>query len=103
MILKVQKIGIEKVKIFLIVLMKVKIFIKYFQNNKFNYIIKRGADVRDGSSSDCFNKRYLEPTEYITVWIENFNALNKNKAQSNFYIKQLVYFREYVPDLYDNK
>ena len=78
-------------------------FIKYFQNNKFNYFIRRGDPSGDGSSSNCFNKRYLEPTDYITVWIENFNDLYNNKTQCNFYIKQLVYFREYVPDPYDNK
>ena len=78
-------------------------FIKYFQYGKFNYVIKRGNPTGDGSYSNCFNKRYLEPTDYITVWIENFNDLYNNKTQCNFYIKQLAYFREYVPDPYDNK
>ena len=78
-------------------------FIRYFLNDKFNYIILRDNGNGDGTSSNCFKKRYLEPTDYITVWIESFNELYNNKDQFNFYIKQLVYFREYVPDPYDNK
>ena len=77
--------------------------IKLFQNNQFNYTIKRATSVGDGSGTNCSGKRYLEPTDYITVWIENFNSLYNTKVPCNIYIKQLAYFREYVPDPYDNK
>ena len=79
------------------------LLIKYFQEGNFKYIFKGAESGGDGSSSNCYGKQYFEPDDYITLWFEGFNSLYNNEVPFNFYMKQLVLFREYVQDPYDNK
>ena len=79
------------------------LLIKYYQKDapNFIYIVRPGES--DGSGMNCYARKYNEPEDYITLWFEGFNSLYNNKIPCNFYIKQFVIFREYVPDPYDNK
>ena len=48
-------------------------------------------------------KKYFEPDDFISLSFLNFNKLENTKEICHVYIKQLVLFREFLPEPYDNK
>ena len=82
------------------------------QNSRYLYIKPANANpsdiffIRDSSTYDCQDhnfKKYYEPDDYITLEFLNFKKLQNNQKTCHFYMKQLVIFREYLPEPYDNK
>ena len=79
------------------------IYVKYYQNENFQYIFLEEDVDGDGSGSNCEKRKYHEPDDYINVRFEGFNQLYNNEIPFNFYMRQYVMFREYVQEPYDNK
>ena len=87
------------------------------QNYRYLYIKPANANTTDIYSYsrptpdltayECKNdhhfKKYYEPDDYITLEFLNFNKLQNDERTCHFYMKQLVIFREYLPEPYDNK
>ena len=48
-------------------------------------------------------KKYFEPDDFISLNFLNFGGLKKTNEICHVYIKQLVLFREFLPEPYDNK
>ena len=48
-------------------------------------------------------KKYYEPDDYISLSFLKFNKLTHSSYTCNVYMKQLVLFREFLPEPYDNK
>ena len=48
-------------------------------------------------------KKYYEPDDFIYLNFLNFNKLKNREYICNVYMKQLVVFREFLPEPYDNK
>ena len=70
--------------------------------------VKDGVIIDPSYTSDTMNcghehKKYFEPDDYITLSFLNFSQLKNEAAVCNIYMKQLVLFREFLPDPYDNK
>ena len=78
------------------------LFIKYFNGLDFDYFYEK-KDSGGESGSNNYSRIYKEPEDYITLYFEGFNSLYNTKVPCNIYMKQLVLFREYLPDPYDNK
>ena len=82
------------------------LFVKYFDGNDFCYSpsstsvpIFKGDDNGSGGLS----KQYLEPTDYYSMEFVDFKQLYNSEEDCQLYIKELILFREYLPDPYDNK
>ena len=80
------------------------LYIKYFDKTNFNYIIKSN-NAKSLNRTNCGHdfKKYYEPDDYISLHFYKFNKLNHDEHTCNVYMKQLVIFREFLPEPYDNK
>ena len=81
------------------------LFIKYFDGNVFKYEDPGDQDFygNEATGGDVFIS-YLETTDYSKIEVRGFkNIVNKDDFAFKFYIKELILFREYLPDPYDNK
>ena len=83
------------------------LYIKYFDKdaNSYKYIYRRNNE-KSLNRTNCNNhdfKKYYEPDDYISLHFYKFNQLSHIEYSCNVYIKQLVLFREFLPEPYDNK
>ena len=82
------------------------LYIKYFDKNvpQFKYITKRN-NAASLNRTNCGHdfKKYYEPDDYISLHFYKFNKLDHDEYACNVYMKQLVLFREFLPEPYDNK
>ena len=79
------------------------LYTKAFNAINNNFIYKN--ETYFTSNNDCGHeyKKYYEPDDYITLDFLNFNQLQNKNFNCHVYMKQLVLFREYLPEPYDNK
>ena len=83
---------------------KDSLYIKYYEDNSIKYYYQHNS-TESTNHSNCGHdfKKYYEPDDYISLHFYNFNQLKNQKYTCNVYMKQLVLFREFLPDPYDNK
>ena len=82
------------------------LYIKYFDNNILDYdYFSKYNNIESSIKTTCKHdfKKYYEPDDYITLHFFNFSKLRHNEYACNVYMKQLVLFREFLPEPYDNK
>ena len=77
------------------------LYIKYFNNIEYVYF----SDYKASNGNECGHdfKKYYEPDDYITLHFFDFSKLRHDRYACNAYMKQLVLFREFLPEPYDNK
>ena len=79
------------------------LYIKTYDNNEVSLSNTGNPDVHSCNSLHEF-KKYFEPDDYITLDFLNFAKLKNKERDCHVYMKQLVLFREYLPEeFYDNK
>ena len=80
------------------------LYTKYFNGNNNVYKDLYGTDTGDiYNNCQHFFKKYYEPDDYISLHFYNFSQVKNKKYYCNIYMKQLVVFREFLPEPYDNK
>ena len=82
---------------------KDSLFIKYFDGTtKYDYKQNSALSQNRTNCGHDF-KKYYEPDDYISLHFYYFNKLRHDQYICNVYMKQLVLFREFLPEPYDNK
>ena len=82
---------------------KDSLFIKYYDGaTKYYYKQNRAQSTNRTNCGHDF-KKYYEPDDYISLHFYKFNQLRHDEYTCNVYMKQLVLFREFLPEPYDNK
>ena len=82
---------------------KDSLFIKYFDGTtKYDYKQNSALSQNRTNCGHDF-KKYYEPDDYISLHFYKFNQLRHDEYTCNVYMKQLVLFREFLPEPYDNK
>ena len=78
-------------------------YIKYFNGEKFEYFYR--ANDQPGNDNFGGQKRisYQEANDFAKISFAGFTRLINKQTEFRFYIKELILFREYVKDPYDNK
>ena len=83
---------------------KDSLYIKYFDGTTSQYYYKQnGAPSVNRTNCGHDFKKYYEPDDYISLHFYKFNQLRHDEYTCNVYMKQLVLFREFLPEPYDNK
>ena len=90
---------------------KNSLYIKTFNPNENgigiggSFIEEGFDDVVSDAMTNCNHefKKYFEPDDFISLNFLNFYKLKKTDSVCHVYMKQLVLFREFLPEPYDNK
>ena len=73
-----------------------------YKTTPFNRI-KPGINANQNNKCNHFLKKYYEPDDFISLHFYNFNKVKNKNVICNIFMKQLVFFREFLPEPYDNK
>ena len=81
---------------------------RYLYINKFNVdtgknIYTKQEDTTTNTQCGHEFKKYYEPDDFLTLSFLKFNQVKNTNYDCHIYMKQLVLFREYLPEPYDNK
>ena len=76
-------------------------FVKYFNGEKFKYFFD--GYEGEGNDNGAGAIPYEETIDFEYITFENFTNLVNSKIEFKFFIKELILFREYLRDPYDNK
>ena len=78
-------------------------YIKYFDGTQFRYDYIAADHPGFENWSEGKRISYQEATDYAKIEFKGFTKLVNSKTEFRFYIKELILFREYLKDPYDNK
>ena len=84
------------------------LYFKYYNKNKKDYDIESYYDdsaIKSENRTNCLHdfKKYYEPDDYISMHFYKFNQLSHPEYTCNVFMKELVLYREFLPEPYDNK
>ena len=84
------------------------LYFKYYDKNSQNYDIESYYDdsaIKSENRTNCLHdfKKYYEPDDYISMHFYKFNQLSHPEYTCNVFMKELVLYREFLPEPYDNK
>ena len=81
------------------------LYFRYYGNDKIYHTYHKYNDSPSLNRTNCKHdfKKYYEPDDFISLHFYRFSQLKHDKYTCNVYMKELVLFREFLSEPYDNK
>ena len=78
-------------------------YLRYFDGTQFQYLYDSEDHFGFENGSDNKGIPYQETNDFASISFSGFTKLYNAETEVKFYIKELILFREYLKDPYDNK